>query len=55
MTLCQEKLTIPCVLDQPAAGLDQPERRILRQPLGIIDILITRDAAVDGLPKQIGK
>jgi hypothetical protein len=27
----------------------------LRKPLGIIDILIARDAAVDGLAEQIGK
>ena len=32
---------------------DQPEGRILREPLGIVDILIARHAAVDGLAQQV--
>jgi hypothetical protein len=34
---------------------DQPEGGILAQPLGVIDILVTGQPAVDGLPKQIGQ
>ena len=34
---------------------DQPEGRILAQPLGVIDILVTGQPAVDGLPKHIGQ
>jgi len=30
---------------------DQPERQILRDPFGVVDILIACDAAVDGLPE----
>ena len=34
---------------------NQPECRVLREPLGIIDIRIARHAAVDGLAEQIGE
>jgi hypothetical protein len=34
---------------------DQPERRIVREALGIIDILIARHTAVQGLTEQIGQ
>jgi len=40
----QRHATIPDLL-----RANQPERRILRQPLGVIDILIARHVAVDGL------
>ena len=33
---------------------DQPEGGILAQPLGVIDILVTGQPAVDRLAKQIG-
>ena len=33
--------------------LTQPERWILREPLGIVDILIASDTAVDRLAQQI--
>ena len=46
----QRRATIPSLL-----RTDQPERRILREPLGVVDILIARDAAVDGLAEQIGE
>jgi hypothetical protein len=46
----QRRATIPSFL-----GTDQAERRILRQPFGIVDILIASDAAVDGLAEQIGE
>ena len=36
-------------------GADQPERRILREPLGIVDIFIDCDVAVDGLTEEIGE
>jgi hypothetical protein len=63
MALGQQQPVVPGVLDQPAArltfpdllGTDQSERRILREPLGIVDILIARDAAVDRLAEQIGE
>jgi hypothetical protein len=42
--------TIPGLL-----GSDQPESRILREPLGVVDILIARDAAVYGPAKQTGQ
>src|ERR1039458_1424581 len=35
-------------------GADQPERRILREPLRIVQILVSCQATVDGLPQQIG-
>ena len=38
----QGRPTIPNLL-----GTDQPESRILRKPLGVVDILIARNAAVD--------
>ena len=44
----QRRTTIPSLL-----RTDQPERRVLREPLGVVDILIARDAAVDGLPQQV--
>ena len=44
----QRRATIPSLL-----RTDQAEGRILRKPLGIVDILIARDAAVDGLAEQI--
>jgi len=44
----QRRTPIPSLL-----GTDQPERRILREPLDIVDILIARDAAVDGLEQQV--
>ena len=34
---------------------DQPERRILREPFGVVDILIAGDAAVDRLAEKIGE
>src|ERR1017187_2801038 len=34
-------------------GADQPERRILRQPLRIVHILVSCQATVDGLSQQI--
>ena len=34
-------------------GADQPERRILRQPLRIVQILVSCQATVDGLSQQI--
>ncbi len=34
-------------------GTDQPERRILREPLGVVDILIARHPAIDGLAQQV--
>jgi hypothetical protein len=34
---------------------DQSERRVLREPFSVVDILIPRDAAVDGLAEQIGE
>jgi len=40
----QRRLTMPDPL-----GTDQPELRILGEPLGVVDILIARDAAVDVL------
>jgi hypothetical protein len=33
---------------------DQPEPRIWRELFGVVDILIARDAAIDGLAQQIG-
>src|ERR1022692_929397 len=42
------KVVIPYLL-----GADQPERRILRQPLRIVQILVSRQATVDGLSQQI--
>ena len=34
---------------------DQPEGRILREPLGVIHILVARHAAVDRLTEQVGQ
>ena len=34
---------------------DQTERRILRKPFGVVDILIAGDATVDGPAEQIGE
>ncbi len=34
---------------------DEPELRILGRPLGIVDILIARHPAVDGLPQQVNQ
>jgi hypothetical protein len=34
-------------------ALGQPERRILREPPGVVEILIACDAAVDGLAQQV--
>ena len=34
---------------------DQSEGRILAQPLGVIEILVARQAAVHRLPQQVGK
>src|SRR5208282_5115227 len=34
---------------------DQPEGRILREPLGVVHILVPRQAAVDRLPHQVGQ
>jgi len=44
----QRRATIPNLL-----GPDQPERRILREPLGVVDVLIACDAAVDRLAQQV--
>ena len=44
----QCRTTIPSFL-----GTDQPERRILRGSLGIVDILIARDAAVGGVAQEL--
>ena len=46
----QRPATIPSLL-----RTDQAERRVLREPLGVVDIFIARDAAVDGLPEQVGE
>lgn len=34
-------------------GTGQLERQILRKPLGAVDVLTTRDAAMDGLAQQV--
>src|ERR1700730_18537154 len=34
---------------------DQPKRRILRQPLGVVHIFVSRQPTVDGLSQQIGE
>src|ERR1700674_3434232 len=34
---------------------DQPKRRILRYSLGAVDVLVTRQSAVDRLPKKVGQ
>ena len=34
---------------------DEPEGRILAQPLRVVDILVTSQAAVDRLPQQVGE
>ena len=44
----QRRTTIPSFL-----GTDQPEGRILRNSLGIVDILIAGDATVDGLAQKV--
>src|SRR6266849_2693843 len=36
-------------------GADQPEGRVVGQPLGIVHILIPRQAAVHRLPQQVGE
>jgi hypothetical protein len=36
-------------------GTDQPERRILREPLGIVHIFVFRQPAVNRLPDQVGQ
>src|ERR1019366_8662422 len=45
----RRRSTIPSLL-----RTDQPKRRILREPLGIIDILIARDAAASTSSRQFG-
>ncbi len=34
---------------------DQPKRRIDRNPLGVVEVLVARQAAVDRLPQQISE
>jgi hypothetical protein len=54
----QRRLTIPPVTGPQTGnllGTDQPKRRILREPLGVVHILIARDAAVDGLAQQVSE
>jgi len=34
---------------------DQPERRSVGQPLGVVDVFVTRQTAVHRLPQQVGK
>ncbi len=40
---------------QDLRGADQPEGRVLGKPLGIVDILVSRQAAVHRLPHQVGQ
>jgi hypothetical protein len=34
---------------------DQPEGRVLGEPLGIVEVFVTSQAAIDGLPQQVGE
>src|ERR1700730_12273181 len=45
--------TAPTIPDLLRA--DQPKRRILRQPLGVVHIFVSRQPTVDGLSQQIGE
>jgi hypothetical protein len=44
----QRDTTLPSFL-----RTDQPQRRVLREPLGIVDIFVAGDAATDGLAQQV--
>src|ERR1700730_18520932 len=34
---------------------DQPESRILGKPPGVVNVFVTRQAAIDRLPQQVGQ
>ena len=34
---------------------DQPEGRVLGEPLGVVEVFVTSQATVDGLPQQVGE
>ena len=36
-------------------GTDQPEGRVLRKPLRVVEVLVARQTAIDRLPQQVGK
>jgi hypothetical protein len=36
-------------------GADEPESRVLGEPLGVVNVLVARQSAVDRLPHQVGQ
>jgi hypothetical protein len=44
-----------CTALQNLLGADEPKGRVLGQALGVVDILIARQAAVYRLPHQVGQ
>ena len=36
-------------------GTDQPEGRVLGEPLGVVEVFVASQAAIDGLPQQVGE
>jgi hypothetical protein len=34
-------------------GTDQPEGRVLGEPLGVAEVFVTRQATIHGLPQQV--
>ena len=46
----QSRASIPDFL-----GTDQPEGRVLGEPLRVVDVLVTRQPTIDGLPQQVGE